>query len=438
MKISIFGLGYVGVVTAACLTKAGHEVWGVDVNSDKVEIINAGRCPIIEPGLEELIHDGHNRKMLQATTDAVEAVLMTDISLICVGTPSKTNGSLDLHGVELVSRQIGEAIRRKNGYHCVVLRSTVLPGTTRNVVIPALETASKKQAHKDFDVCFNPEFLREGSSIKDFYHPPFTAIGQENDRGGDLVASLYSGVEGPLQKTSYEVAEMVKYACNAYHALKVTFANELGVLCKSLGIDSHRVMELFVLDKKLNVSAAYLRPGFAFGGSCLPKDLKALMYKAKEKDLEVPVLGAVMESNRLHIQRVIDQIAGMRRKRLGFLGLSFKAGTDDLRESPIVPVIESLIGKGFTVRIYDADVHLARIFGANKKYIEQEIPHISTLMHAKIDDVIRESDVIVISKLEKEYTDALTPYLGSKTIIDLVRLPFPTKATLDHYDGICW
>jgi len=438
MKISIFGLGYVGVVTAACLTKADHEVWGVDLNSDKVEMISAGRCPIIEPGLEELIRDGHNRKKLHATTDAIEAVLMTDVSLVCVGTPSKTNGSLDLHGVEAVSRQIGEAIRRKNGHHCVVLRSTVLPGTTRNLVIPTLETASKKQAHKDFDVCFNPEFLREGSSIKDFYHPPFTVIGQDNDRGGDMAATLYSGVEGPLRRTTYEVAEMVKYACNAYHALKVTFANELGVLCKSLGIDSHRVMELFVLDKKLNVSAAYLRPGFAFGGSCLPKDLKALMYKAKEKDLEVPVLGAVMESNRLHIQRVIDQIAGMKRKKLGFLGLSFKAGTDDLRESPIVPVIESLIGKGFTVRIYDADVHLARLFGANKKYIEEEIPHISTLMYDKIDDVIRESDVIVISKSEKEYKDALTPYLQNKVICDLVRIPLDSKVSPVHYDGICW
>jgi GDP-mannose 6-dehydrogenase len=438
MKVSIFGLGYVGVVTAACLTKAGYEVWGVDVNEDKVEMMKAGRCPIVEPGLDELLREGSEKGRLHATTDAVESVLNTDVSLVCVGTPSKRNGSLDLHGVETVARQIGEALRLKSGYHCVILRSTVLPGTTRGLLIPALEAASNKRAHKDFDVCFNPEFLREGSSIKDFYKPPFTVIGQESNRGGDVVAALYKGVEGPQERTPYEVAEMVKYACNAYHAIKVTFANEIGVLCKSLGIDSHRVMDLFALDKKLNISSAYLKPGFAFGGSCLPKDLRALMYKAKEQDIDIPVLGSVMESNRLHIERVIDQIANMKRKKLGFLGLSFKVGTDDLRESPIVPVIESLIGKGFKVRIYDADVNLASIFGANKKYIEHEIPHISTLMHTKLDDVIRESDVIVVSKPDREYKDALTPYLGKKTIIDLVRLPFEAEIKPEHYDGICW
>lgn len=438
MKVSIFGLGYVGVVTAACLTKADYEVWGVDVNEDKVGMMKAGQCPIVEPGLEDLLRGGHERGKLHATTDAAEAVLGTDVSLICVGTPSKRNGSLDLHGVEVVAQQIGEVLRNKKGHHCIILRSTVLPGTTRNLLIPALEAASHKRVHKDFDVCFNPEFLREGSSIKDFYKPPFTIIGQETGRGGDAVAALYKGVEGPLERTTYEVAEMVKYACNAYHAIKVTFANEIGVLCKSMGVDSHRVMELFVLDRKLNISQAYLKPGFAFGGSCLPKDLRALMYKAKEQDIEIPVLGSAMESNRLHIQRVVDQIAAMKRKKLGFLGLSFKVGTDDLRESPIVPVIEALIGKGFKVKIYDADVHLASIFGANKKYIEHEIPHISTLMHTKIEEVIRESDVIVVSKPDKEYKEALTPYLGKKTIIDLVRLQFESETKPEHYDGICW
>lgn len=438
MKVSIFGLGYVGVVTAACLAKADFEVAGVDVTEDKVGMMNAGRCPIIEPGLDDLIREGHRKGRLGATTDATEAVLRSDISLVCVGTPSKRNGSLDLHSVEVVARQIGEALRAKNGHHCVVLRSTVLPGTTRNLLIPALERASQKQAHRDFDVCFNPEFLREGTSIKDFYKPPFTVIGQETRRGGDAVAALYTGVDGPEQRTSYEVAEMLKYACNAYHAVKVTFANEVGVMCKSMGIDSHRVMELFALDRKLNISAAYLRPGFAFGGSCLPKDLRALMYKAKEQDVEIPVIGSALESNRLHIQRVIDHIATMKGKRLGFLGLSFKAGTDDLRESPIVPVIESLIGKGFKVAIYDADVHLASIFGANKRYIEQEIPHISTLLSTRIEDVIRESEVVVVSKPDKEYVEALSPYLDSKTIIDLVRIPYRMEAKPERYDGICW
>lgn len=438
MRVSIFGLGYVGVVTAACLTKAECEVWGVDVNEDKVAMMNAGQCPIIEPGLDDLIKEGHEKKRLRATTNGAEAVLTTDVSLVCVGTPSKRNGSLDLQGVEVVAQQIGEALRQKKGHHIVILRSTVMPGTTRNLLIPALEAASKKKVHKDFDVCFNPEFLREGSSIKDFYKPPFTVIGQETSRGGDAVAALYKGVDGPQERTTYEVSEMLKYACNAYHAIKVTFANEMGVICKSMGVDSHRVMELFALDKKLNISSAYLKPGFAFGGSCLPKDLRALMYKAKEQDIDIPVLGSAMESNRLHIERVVDHIAAMKRKKLGFLGLSFKAGTDDLRESPIVPVIESLIGKGFKTRIYDTDVHLARIFGANKKYIEHEIPHISSLMSTEIDEVIRESDVIVVSKPEKEYRDALLPYLGKKTIIDLVRLPFDFDTKPEHYDGICW
>ena len=438
MKVSIFGLGYVGVVTAACLTDEAHEVVGVDLNRDKVEIINKGLCPIVEPGLDELIRKGHKTGKLRAMVDPVEAVLQTDVSLVCVGTPSRANGSLDLHSLEAVATQIGEALRKKKSWHCVVLRSTVLPGTTRNKVIPLLEASSKKRAHKDFDVCFNPEFLREGSSIKDFYSPPFTIIAQETARGGDAVEDLYRKVKGPQERTAYEVAEMVKYTCNCYHAVKVTFANEIGVLCKSMGMDSHKVMELFALDTKLNISAAYLKPGFAFGGSCLPKDLRALTYKAKEKDLEVPVLTSIMESNRLHIQRVVEQIAALKKKKLGFLGLSFKAGTDDLRESPIVPVIESLIGKGFRVKIYDADVQMASIFGANKKYIEQEIPHISSLMHAKISDVIGDSDVIVVSKFDKEYSTALTPYLGKKAIIDLVRLSIDRESKPDMYDGICW
>ncbi len=438
MKISIFGLGYVGVVTAACLSDADHEVWGVDANKDKVDMMTRGQCPIVEPGLEDLLRKGHARGHIRALLDPIEAVLKTDISLICVGTPSKSNGSLDLHSLETVARQMGEALRQKNSYHCFVLRSTVLPGTTRNVLIPLLETTSKKRACEDFDVCFNPEFLREGSAIKDFYNPPFTVIAQERNRAGDAVEELYKRVKGPRERTTYEVAEMLKYTCNGYHALKVGFANEIGVLCKSMGIDSHRVMELFAMDTKLNISPAYLKPGFAFGGSCLPKDLRAITYKAKENDLELPILSSIMESNRLHIQRVIDRIARMKRKKLGFLGLSFKTGTDDLRESPIVPVIESLIGKGFKVKIYDPDVQLASIFGANKQYIEQEIPHISALMHTKIDEVIQDSDVIIVSKLDKSYGEALASCLNKKIILDLVRFPLHTQGKPELYDGICW
>ncbi len=438
MKISIFGLGYVGVVSAACFAKEGHEVVGVDINPDKVKMINDGRCPIVEPGLDAYIHDGKAAGRLRATVDPTEAIRDTELSLVCVGTPSHGNGSLDILAVEAVSRQIGQALAKKNGPHCIVYRSTMLPGTVRQTMIPILKEASGKQPNKDFDVCFNPEFLREGSSIKDFYNPPFTIIGQETERGGDRVAALYAGVHAPVERTTYEVAEMVKYSCNGYHALKVAFANEIGLLCKGMGIDSHRVMELFVLDKKLNVSPAYLKPGFAFGGSCLPKDVRAMLYKAKDLDLQLPVMASTLESNRLHIQGAITRILATKKKKLGFLGLSFKPGTDDLRESPMVPLIEALIGKGCRVKIYDADVHMAKIFGANKHYIEHEIPHISTLMTTKIDEVTDESDVIVIGKNDPEYKTALAPHLGKKLIFDLVRVPFEWNAPPKGYDGICW
>ncbi len=438
MKISIFGLGYVGCVTAACLAKAGHEVWGVDINRDKVDMINAGQSPIIEKDLPGLIVDGRGRNYLQATTDSFDATVNTEISLICVGTPSNGNGSLNLDGIKTVSQQIGKALRRKNSYHCVMFRSTVLPGTVRYVLIPILSEASRKRVHDDFDVCFNPEFLREGSSISDFYHPPFTVIGQETSRGGDAAACLYDGVDAPIERTTYEVAEMLKYACNSFHALKVTFANEIGTICKNLGIDSHRIMELFTLDRKLNISPAYLKPGFAFGGSCLPKDLRALLYKAKEMDLSVPVLASIAESNRLHIQKTIDRILGIKQKRIGILGLSFKTGTDDLRESPMITLVETLMGKGCQVRIYDSEVSLAKIFGANRAFIDREIPHIASLMCEDIDTVIQESQVIIIAKPERRFKDALDPYLGQRMIFDLVRITPNISTMPKDYDGICW
>lgn len=422
MNISIFGLGYVGCVTAACLAKAGHAVLGVDTNEDKVGAINAGRSPIIENGVEELFHDGHQSGRLRATTDSLRAVCETDVSLVCVGTPSKSNGSLDLRGIEAVSGQIGEALGKKASYHCVIFRSTVLPGTVRNTLIPILGLTSKKEVHVDFDVCFNPEFLREGSAVADFHNPPFTIVGQRTKRGGDTVASLYADVDAPVEMTTYEVAEMVKYACNSFHALKVSFANEIGILCKNLDMDSHRVMELFTADKKLNISPAYLKPGFAFGGSCLPKDLRALLYKAKEMDVSVPLLESVLPSNAMHIQRVINWILATKRKKIGILGLSFKPGTDDLRESPIVTLVETLIGKGCQVQIYDSEVLLSQIFGANKAYIEQEIPHVSTLMCANISEVLEEAELVVVCKPTKEFNEALAPYLGTKPLLDLVRI----------------
>ena len=438
MKVSLFGLGYVGCVTAACLTKCGHEVWGVDVNPDKVGMINAGKSPIIEKGLEELVLEGNRKGRFRATTDASEAVLNTDVSLICVGTPSNGNGSLDLKAVKGVAEQIGKALRDKSSYHCVVFRSTMLPGTVRKTLIPILTESSQKTVHCDFDVCFNPEFLREGSAIHDFYHPPFTAVGCVTSRGGDTVARLYEGVEGSVETTSYEVAEMLKYACNSFHALKITFANEIGSLCKGLGIDSHGVMDLFARDLKLNISKAYLKPGFAFGGSCLPKDLRALLYKSKELDLDSPLLSAVLESNDLHIQRLIERILATKQKKIGILGLSFKAGTDDLRDSPTVMLVESLLGKGCRIKIYDSEVSLARIFGANKAYIEHEITHISTLMCSQIDEVLQESDVIVVAKYQDDILEGLKPYLGKKLVFDLVRIISSPCERPEKYDGICW
>lgn len=438
MKVSIFGLGYVGCTTAACLAEVGHRVWGVDVNPEKVQMIKDGRSPIVEKGIEERIRKARQDGVLQATTDALEAVLSTEISLICVGTPSNSNGSLDLSAVKAVSRQIAESLRKKNSYHCVVLRSTVLPGTLRKVLIPILDEASGKKVHEDFDVCFNPEFLREGSSVLDFYQPPFTVIGQETSRGGDMVAGLYQEVQASIERVSYEVAEMVKYACNIYHAVKVTFANEIGVLCKGLGIDSHRVMELMAQDKKLNISSAYLKPGFAFGGSCLPKDLRAILYKSKEIDLSTPLLASILQSNRVHVERAVDQLLGLKKRKIGILGMSFKAGTDDLRESPYVTLIEVLIGKGCHLKIYDQDVHLARLFGANKAYIEKEIPHISSLMCSDLQEVIRESEVIVICKPDPQYLETLKPSMRDKFIFDLVRVSQDIDGMPENYEGICW
>jgi GDP-mannose 6-dehydrogenase len=438
MKISLFGLGYVGCVTAACLAKDGHEVWGVDVNGEKVEMINAGKSPIIENGLAEMIAEARTNGRLRATTDPGAAVLNTEVTLVCVGTPSEGNGNLNLKGVKTVARDIGEILRAKNSYHCVIFRSTVLPGTVRNTLIPILSEASQKKVHSDFDVCFNPEFLREATAIHDFYNAPFTVIGHATPRGGETAAALYQRVTASIEKTSYEVAEMLKYACNSFHALKITFANEIGALCKGMGIDSHAVMDLFVRDKKLNISTAYLKPGFAFGGSCLPKDLRALLYRIKELDLAAPVLTSVLESNRLHIQRLIERVLNTRRKKVGVLGLSFKSGTDDLRDSPTVVLVEALIGKGCQVKIYDSEVSLAKIFGANKAFIEQEIPHISTLVCSSIDEVLSASDVIVVSKQQPEIKESLAPFLGKKIVFDLVRIISNESTAPENYDGICW
>jgi GDP-mannose 6-dehydrogenase len=438
MRVSVFGLGYVGSVSAASLAADGHTVIGVDVNPGKVASLNEGRSPIVERGLDELIQAGAARGSLRATTDAADAVASTDASLVCVGTPSRRNGSLDLAYLTRVCEQIGQALRDRQGYHVVVVRSTVLPGTTHSVVIPALEAASGRAYGEGFGVSVNPEFLREGTALHDFRHPPLTLIGHNHAADAAGTLALYQNVEAPVVSTSIRTAEMIKYASNAWHALKVCFANEIGNLCKRLEVDSHDVMEIFCRDRKLNLSPYYLRPGFAFGGSCLPKDLRALQYRAKEVDLDLPVIQAILGSNRLQIQHALEQVIESGRKRVGLLGFSFKAGTDDLRESPIVILAEALLGKGYQLRIYDRSVSVARLVGANRDYIEQQIPHLSSLLRERIDDVLDESDVIVVGNAAPEFGEALARTRPDHVIIDLVRVPYDASRVPGDYRGICW
>ncbi|HCX30036.1 MAG TPA: GDP-mannose dehydrogenase [Blastocatellia bacterium] len=436
MNLSVFGIGYVGCVSAACFAKEGHEVTGVDVNPTKVEIINSGNSPIVEPGIGELMQEAVNSGRLRATTSAAEAVNKSAVSLVCVGTPSNSNGSLNLRYVTRVCGEIGTALRTKEERHVVVIRSTMLPGTIENVVVPTLEKTSGKKAGSDFGVCINPEFLREGTSLKDFYAPPFTLIGAADEKTVATVRALYADIDAPLFQTDVKTAEMIKYVCNSFHALKVSFANEVGNICKALSIDSHAVMEIFCQDTKLNLSPYYLKPGFAFGGSCLPKDVRAINYKAKELDVEIPLLGSILPSNRLQIERAVEMVARTGKKRVGVLGFSFKAGTDDLRESPMVVLIETLIGKGYKLSLYDRDVSLARLFGANKEYIEREIPHISELMCETVDEVVANADVIVIGNKGEAFRQIETKVGAGQVVIDLVRLF--DKTSDGSYQGICW
>jgi GDP-mannose 6-dehydrogenase len=438
MRVSVFGLGYVGSVSAAWLAGDGHEVIGVEVNAGKVAAINAGRSPIVEPGLDELLSRNVAEGRLRATTDTSAAIMDSDVSLLCVGTPSRRNGSLDLSYLRRVSEQIGEALSRKPAYHVVIVRSTVLPGTTHDVVIPALERASGKTYGDGFGVSVNPEFLREGTGLKDFCKPPLILVGHNHaaDAGGTI--GLYRSIDAPLISTSIRVAEMIKYTSNTWHALKVVFANEIGNLCKKLSVDSHEVMDIFCRDQKLNLSSSYLKPGFAFGGSCLPKDVRALQYRAREMDLELPLISQILPSNRQQIQNAIEQVLDTGKRSVGLLGFSFKAGTDDLRESPLVILAEALLGKGLSLKIYDANVSVARLVGANKEYIETQIPHLSSLLCNTIDRVIDESEVIVVGNQAPEFTQAVTHCRREQIIIDLVRLPVCGTLLQADYRGICW
>jgi GDP-mannose 6-dehydrogenase len=437
MNISVFGLGYVGTVCAACLAAEGHTVIGVEVHEGKVDAINAGTAPVVEPEVMTLIKEARAQGRLSATTSSREAILASDISFVCVGTPSQPNGSLDLTYLRRVCEDIGAALQAKDGPHLVVLRSTMLPGTSEDVLIPILEKCSGKTLGHGLDVCYNPEFLREGTSVHDFYHPPKIVVGEHGEGTADAMLALFEKISAPVVRTSIRVAEMVKYTDNAFHALKVTFANEIGNLAKKMGIDSHEVMSIFCQDTKLNLAPTYLKPGFAFGGSCLPKDLRALTYQARQLDLESPVLSAILPSNAAQVRMVVQRLVGLGKKRVGFLGMAFKPNTDDLRESPLVEVIETLLGKGYQIRVYDRHVSLSRLVGANKRFVEEHIPHLSSLLVDSIEDVLTESDVLVIGYQAPEFAQAIQHARPSQIVVDLARVArhAVTPAT---YDGICW
>ena len=436
MKIALFGLGYVGCVCAGCFARAGHQVIGVDVNPLKVKILGGGQSPIVETEVSELIAAAVRSGRLRATVSAAEAVHASEVSLLCVGTPSRPNGSLDLSHVYKVAEEIGAALRDAGAYHAVAIRSTVMPGTAEEVT-RILARASGREPGRDFGVVVNPEFMREGTAVADFQHPPFTLLGGDDAQALDRVAALYAGVGAPVVRADTRVAEIIKYANNSFHAAKIAFANEIGNVCKALGIDSHKVMEIFCMDSKLNLSAAYLKPGFAFGGSCLPKDLRALAYRAKELDVPAPLLGSLLDSNALQVRRVVDRLLAWKSRKIGFLGLAFKGGTDDLRESPVVEVVETMIGKGYDVRIYDPNVSLGRIFGANKEYIEKEIPHIDRLMCATLDEVLGHANVLVLGNRNPEFAEALQKLRPGQRVLDLVRIAEPPPDSA-QYDGICW
>jgi GDP-mannose 6-dehydrogenase len=423
-------------VSAACFAQEGCEVVGVDVSQSKVDMVNAGRSTIVEEGIGELVAAMRATGRLRATTDVHEAVRATSVSLIAVGTPSRSNGSIDLRYIERVCEQIGEALRDKQERHTVVVRSTIMPGTIDGVVIPALERTSGKRAGVDFGVCSNPEFLREGTSIKDFYDPPFTLIGAHDPRDAEPVAALYAGIKAPVHVTAVRVAEMIKYVCNCFHGLKIGFANEVGNVCKALGIDSHEVMRLVCEDRKLNISPAYLKPGFAFGGSCLPKDLRALTYQARTLDVDTPIMTSILESNRRQIDRAFHMVMAAGSRRVGVLGLAFKAGTDDLRESPMVALIEMLLGKGVQVSIYDPFVRSANLIGANREYIEREIPHIWSLMRASTAEVLADAETVVIGNSASEFRE-IGDRLDGQPVIDLARA-FGARVSEEKYQGICW
>ncbi|OZG74316.1 GDP-mannose dehydrogenase [Hahella sp. CCB-MM4] len=436
MRISIFGLGYVGAVCAASMAARGHQVIGVDVSEEKVALINSGKSPIVEPGLEELLAKGVADKLVRGTTDVQDAIQNSEISMICVGTPSRRNGDLDLRYVESVCRDIGRALRGKEERHTIVVRSTVLPGTVKNTVIPILEDCAQKEAGKDFGLATNPEFLRESTAIQDYDYPPMTVLGEYDKESGDLLQELYKDLPAPIIRKPVEVAEMIKYTCNVWHATKVTFANEIGNIAKSLGVDGRDVMDVVCRDSKLNISKYYMRPGFAFGGSCLPKDVRALTYRASQMDVRHPLLASIMDSNAYQVAKAFDLLHSYGKRNILMLGLSFKAGTDDLRESPLVDLAEMLIGKGYGLQIFDRNVEYARVHGANKEYINSHIPHVSSLLTSDLNAALEKAEVVIIGNSDEIFEKALMNMPADKKVLDLVG--FMKTKTVDNLEGICW
>ncbi|MGL4278795.1 MAG: nucleotide sugar dehydrogenase [Albidovulum sp.] len=438
MKIAVFGLGYVGIVSAACLARDGHVVIGVDPQPAKVDLVNGGKPPIIEKGVAELVAEAVEGGRLRATLSPAEAVKDTDLSLVCVGTPSRKNGSLETSAVERVCEEIGAAIAAKGKPHTVVIRSTILPGTMRGIVIPTLEKAVGAKAKELLRIANNPEFLRESTAVYDYDNPPKTVVGSEDEAVAQSVLDLYADLPGPKIATKLEIAEMVKYADNSWHAVKVAFANEIGNIAKAVGVDSWDVMDIFCQDTKLNISPYYMKPGFAFGGSCLPKDVRALTFKGRDLDLELPLLNSLIPTNLGQIDRAVEMIADYGVRNVAFLGISFKAGTDDLRESPQVTLVERLIGKGFNLRIYDKNVHLSRLLGANRAYIEGAIPHIADILSDDMDAVAAHGDLVIIGNPAPEFR-----FLGSKLradqkVLDLARISGLQAELGERYSGINW
>jgi GDP-mannose 6-dehydrogenase len=438
LNISIFGLGYVGAVSLACLARDGHRVVGVDIDRAKLDLIAAGKTPVVEEGMVDLMTQVVGSGRVSVSQNVGEALHATELSLICVGTPSAPNGSQDQGALLRVAKEMGIALRSKTQPHVFVFRSTVVPGTVEELLLPLLEQESGKKEGVDFHVCFQPEFLREGTSIRDYDKPPFTIVGSRNEPAVEALRRLFGHLPCEFRTTSIRAAETVKYCCNNFHALKITFANETARLCEALGVDPFAVMDLVCQDTQLNISKAYLKPGFAFGGSCLPKDLRATMHLAKTRDVELPMLGSILNSNRAHIDLAISKVLASGARRIGMLGLSFKPGTDDLRESPLVTVAEHLIGKGMNLLVYDPEVHLSSLLGANRRFIEQHLPHIGQLLRPDVGQVIDHAEIVIVGMQDQRVLDGLQQHLRpDQRVLDLARLPESVRR-LDQYEGLCW